>query len=187
MLVITDSREAISALARSIARRFDLDFVTIALPRAGTGTVFEGGPATIALDTYSPAACHRSDLARIRRLMRKLCTVTGSIPAVIATIRLVPLRVGTKAVGLLAAAGRAVEAGTLDALGGVVAIAIERAQFLEELKTGGDHTAERGVEDGAAGVARTRSAHAAHRHSRGGDQPRGARDRACRTAWSRRI
>jgi two-component system sensor histidine kinase KdpD len=47
----------------------------------------------------------------------------------------VPLRLGTKAVGLLAAAGRAVEPGTLDALGGVVAIAIERAQFLDERKT----------------------------------------------------
>jgi two-component system sensor histidine kinase KdpD len=51
-------------------------------------------------------------------------------------IRLVPLRVGTKPIGLLAAAGRPIEAGTLDTLGGVVAIAIERAQFLEERKAG---------------------------------------------------
>jgi len=36
---------------------------------------------------------------------------------------------------LLAAAGRPIEAGTLDTLAGVVAIAIERAQFLEERKT----------------------------------------------------
>jgi two-component system sensor histidine kinase KdpD len=42
--------------------------------------------------------------------------------------------VGTKPIGILAAAGRPVEAGTLDALAGVVAIAIERAQFLEERK-----------------------------------------------------
>jgi two-component system sensor histidine kinase KdpD len=52
------------------------------------------------------------------------------------TIRLVPLRVGTKPTGLLAAAGRPIEAGTLDTLAGVVAIAIERAQFLEERKAG---------------------------------------------------
>ena len=50
-------------------------------------------------------------------------------------VRLVPLRFGTRAVGLLAAAGRPVEPGTLDALAGVAAIAIERAQFLEERKT----------------------------------------------------
>ena len=45
-----------------------------------------------------------------------------------------PLRLGTKEVGLLAASGRPVEPGTLDALAGVVAIAVERAQFLDERK-----------------------------------------------------
>ena len=45
-----------------------------------------------------------------------------------------PLRLGTKPIGLLAAAGRPVEPGTLDALAGVAAIAIERAQFLDERK-----------------------------------------------------
>ena len=49
-------------------------------------------------------------------------------------VRLVPLRLGTRASGLLAASGRPVEPGTLDALGGVAAIAIERVQFLEERK-----------------------------------------------------
>ena len=47
---------------------------------------------------------------------------------------LVPLRFGTRPIGLLAAAGRPSKPGTLDALGGVAAIAIERAQFLEERK-----------------------------------------------------
>ena len=50
------------------------------------------------------------------------------------TIRLVPLRVGTKPIGLLAATGRVVEPGTLDALAAVVAIAIERASLLDERK-----------------------------------------------------
>jgi two-component system sensor histidine kinase KdpD len=50
------------------------------------------------------------------------------------TLRLVPLRVGTRPVGLLAAAGRSIEPGTLDALAGLVAIAWERLQFLEERK-----------------------------------------------------
>ena len=43
-----------------------------------------------------------------------------------------PLRHGTKAVGLLAAASSTLDIGTLDAVAGVVAIAIERAQFLAE-------------------------------------------------------
>ena len=45
---------------------------------------------------------------------------------------IVPLRHGTRAVGLLAAARRPLDIGTLDAVAGVVAIAIERAQFLAE-------------------------------------------------------
>jgi two-component system sensor histidine kinase KdpD len=47
-------------------------------------------------------------------------------------VRLVPIRSGAKAIGLLAIAGRPIERGTLNALAGLVAIAIERAQFLEE-------------------------------------------------------
>src|SRR5262249_2379242 len=49
-------------------------------------------------------------------------------------VRIVPLRFGTKPIGVLAAAGRPVDPGSLDALGGIVAIAIERVQFLEERK-----------------------------------------------------
>jgi two-component system sensor histidine kinase KdpD len=49
---------------------------------------------------------------------------------------LVPLRLGTKPIGVLAAAGRPVEAGTLDTLAGVVAIATERAHLLEERQAG---------------------------------------------------
>ena len=45
-----------------------------------------------------------------------------------------PLRVGTRPIGLMAASGRPVDPGTLDALAGVVAIAIERANLLQERK-----------------------------------------------------
>ena len=45
---------------------------------------------------------------------------------------LVPLRHGTKAVGLLATASAALDTSALDAVAGVVAIAIERAQLLAE-------------------------------------------------------
>ena len=91
------------------------------------------------------------------------------------TVRLVPLRVGTRPIGVLAAAGRPVEAGTLDALAGVVAIAIERAQFLEERKAARADPSERGAEDGAARLARPRSADAADGDSRGGEQHQGRR------------
>ena len=47
-------------------------------------------------------------------------------------LQLVPIRLGVKATGLLAVGGRDLEPGSLDAIGGIAAIAVERSQFLEE-------------------------------------------------------
>ncbi len=137
VLVMTDSREAISILARSIARRFDLEFVAIALPRSTDWDVFEGGARSINLDKRELANAFAVAQTSLE-FDAYARTYAGHRTMTIedCTIRLVPLRVGTKPIGLLAAAGRPIEAGTLDALGGVVAIAIERAQFLEERKAG---------------------------------------------------
>ena len=135
VLAITDSREAIPALARAIARRFNLEYVAIALPRGSDWDVQHAGQIAIAMDArqlsdaFATAQTSLEFDARAR-------TYAGHRTMEVdhRTIRLVPLRVGTKPVGLLAAAGRRVEAGTLDALGGVAAIAIERAELLEERK-----------------------------------------------------
>jgi two-component system sensor histidine kinase KdpD len=137
VLVITDSKEAISVLARAIARRFDLEYVAIALPRSNEWDVFEAGVVTIAMDPRQLAAAYATAQTSLE-FDAYARTYAGHRTMEIdgRTIRLVPLRVGTKPIGLLAAAGRPIEAGTLDALGGVVAIAIERAQFLEERKAG---------------------------------------------------
>ena len=137
VLMMTDSREALSVLARSIARRFDLEFVAMAVPRETSGRSIEAGRARLTLDrrqlsTAFAAAQTTLEFDAYARTYagHRTMTVDGHV------IRLVPLRVGTKPIGVLAAAGRPVEAGTLDTLAGVVAIAIERAQFLEERKAG---------------------------------------------------
>ncbi len=135
VLVITDSREAISTLARAITRRFDLEYVAIALPRANQWEVFEAGPVSIAMDTRQLTASFAVAQTSLEFDARERTYAGHRTMAVDGrTIRLVPLRVGTRPIGLLAATGRTIEAGTLDALGGVVAIAIERASFLEERK-----------------------------------------------------
>jgi two-component system sensor histidine kinase KdpD len=136
VLVMTATPDAVSHLARAIARRFDLEYVALALPdgpgwavsAAGDGTVnleeaqltdaFQAAAKSLEFDAYARTyAGHRSMEADGRM------------------VRLVPLRVGTTPIGLLAAAGRPVEPGTLDTLAGVVAIAIERMRFLEERKS----------------------------------------------------
>jgi two-component system sensor histidine kinase KdpD len=137
VLLITDSREAFSILARSIAQRFDLEFVALALPRDREWDVFEGGARELPLDTRQLSAAFAAARASLE-FDAHAGTYAGHRTLTIEdmVVRLVPLRVGTKPTGVLAAGGRAIEPGTLDTLAGVVAIAIERAHFLEERKQG---------------------------------------------------
>ena len=135
VLMMTDSPHALSILARSIVRRFDLEFLAVATPQAGEWEIHDAGQLRIELDrrqlSSALAAAQTSlefDAYSRTYAGHRTMTVEGQ------SIRLVPLRVGTKPIGVLAAAGRPVEAGTLDTLAGVVAIAIERAQLLEERK-----------------------------------------------------
>jgi len=134
VLIGTDSRDALSSLARAVSRRFDLAAVAIAVPHGDDWEVFDAG-ASLSLDRRELAsafAAAQTTLefdARARAYAGHRMLQSDGQP-----VRVVPLRVGTRPVGLLAAAGRPIEAGTLDALAGVVAIGIERARFLEERK-----------------------------------------------------
>jgi len=136
VLLMTDTREAIPLLARFIARRFDLPYVSIARPLGGAWDVAEGGAASLTLDRneldLALAGAHRQlefDARERTYAGHRTLTVDDM------SVRLVPLRLGTKPIGVLAAAGRHVDPGSLDALAGIAAIAIERVQFLEERKT----------------------------------------------------
>ena len=137
VLMMTESREALKVIARAVARRFDLSFAAVAVPRGRDWDIYEAGAQTAGVDhrelTTAFAAAQASlefDAHARTYAGHRTVKVEGG------TIRLVPLRVGTKPIGILAAAGRPVEAGTLDTLAGVVAIAIERANLLEERKAG---------------------------------------------------
>ncbi|MFA5909114.1 MAG: DUF4118 domain-containing protein [Vicinamibacterales bacterium] len=145
VLLTTEGREAISALARSIARRFDLAYVAIALPRGAEWELFEAGPLTIALDT-NPLSLAFAGAQGGLEFDAYERTYSGHRTMTVGdhVVRLVPLRVGTKPIGLMAATGRPVEPGTLDALAAVVAIAIERASLLDERKAA--EVARRGEE-----------------------------------------
>jgi len=137
VLLTTDSHEAVAALARFIARRFDLDHVSICLPEGEGWRLASAGSVTVPLDpatlrTALDGAGHMLEFdARERTYAghRVIHQPSGQ------AIRLVPLRLGDKAIGLLAASGRTIEPGTLDALAGVAAIAIERGALLDERKS----------------------------------------------------
>jgi two-component system sensor histidine kinase KdpD len=135
VLLMTDSQEALAVLARAIARRFDLEFVAVAIPHQGEWRLHAAGTPALDIDHREIVSAFAAAQATLEfdayartYAGHRTITVDGR------SVRLVPLRVGTKPIGVLAASGRPVEPGTLDALAGVVAIGLERAQLLEERK-----------------------------------------------------
>ncbi len=136
VLLTTDSAAAISLLARFIARRFDLDYVAICLPGATRWDVFPAGSVELTLDDGQLASAF-AGAERTVEFDAYARTYSGHQTLITNghAVQIVPLRMGTKAIGLLATHGHPVDPATLDALGGVAAIAIERAQFLDERKS----------------------------------------------------
>lgn len=136
VLLITDSAAANSSLAGSIARRFDLEYVAICLPRVTEWILFESSSGRDALNPADlSAAFSAADAGDGSQSMEHSRAGHGTMTVAGHDVLIVPLRLGTKPIGLLAAAGRPIESGALDALGGLVAIAIERVQFLDERKS----------------------------------------------------
>ena len=137
ILLTTASEDALPAVARVVARRFDLRSVALCLPHSSGWELHQGGEHGI-----TPA---RVDLDRTFAQLRGVLEREGHErahgghvevrDAAGAMLTLVALRLGSRPVGLLATDSRTLSVGSLDALGGVVAIAIERAAFLAERKT----------------------------------------------------
>jgi two-component system sensor histidine kinase KdpD len=134
ILLTTDSATAVADVARYVARRFELSGIAICLPAGSGWTIHQGAeqliePSLEQLDLAFARLRGPLEYDARHRAYGGHLEVTGHLGH---AISLVPLRLGTRPVGLLATAASTLEAGTLDALGGVVAIAIERAHFLEE-------------------------------------------------------
>jgi two-component system sensor histidine kinase KdpD len=136
VLIMTYGREALTHLARAIARRFDLDYVAIALPGTTDWDIAEAGAVPVSLDRRELASALAAAETRLEfDAYQRSYAGQKEVGEPGQRVRLIPLRVGTTPIGILAAAGRHLEAGTLDALAGVVAIGIERVQLLEERRT----------------------------------------------------
>jgi two-component system, OmpR family, sensor histidine kinase KdpD len=133
VLLTTDTARAMDILARQVARRFDLARVAICLPADEGWRLYQGGANDVVIDgeTLNTALAKARGMLEFDAHQR---AYGGHVHLgdAITGVTVLPLRHGVKAVGLLAAVAPALDLGTLDALGGVVAIAIERAEFLAE-------------------------------------------------------
>jgi two-component system, OmpR family, sensor histidine kinase KdpD len=132
VLLTTETASAIDALARHVARRFELQRVAICLPGDRGWEIHQGASDEVSFDdnvlnTALAKARGTLEFDAHQRAYGGHIRVGENNE-----VSIVPLRHGTRAVGLLAAASPSLDIGTLDAVAGVVAIAIERAQFLAE-------------------------------------------------------
>ena len=134
VLLTTETAGGLDALARHIARRFELARVAVCLPGDHGWEVHQGGEEPVVIDQ----ADLEKTLASTRGMLEfdARARAYGGHATVISAegdaISLIPLRHGTNAIGVLAAVTPGVDLGTLDAVAGVAAIAIERVQFLHE-------------------------------------------------------
>ena len=132
VLLTTETAGAIEVLARHVARRFELTRVAVCLPGDQGWRIYQGGSEELVLD----AGVLNTALAKARGTLefdaRQRAYGGHVLTGERHDVFIVPLRHGTKAVGLLAAVSSTLDIGALDAVAGVVAIAIERAQFLGE-------------------------------------------------------
>ena len=132
VLLTTQTASAIEVLARHVAHRFELSGVAICLPDDHGWRILQGGKEQVTVDVpmlnsaMATATSTREFDAHQRAYGGHIRVGEKN------DVLIVPLRHGTRAVGLLAALTPTLDIGTFDAVAGVVAIAIERAQFMAD-------------------------------------------------------
>ena len=136
ILLTPDSGDAIALVAQYIARRFGLRAATICLPGPGGWQLHHAGarPFDLAVSQLDGAFAAAKARLEFDASERTYSGHTRIEPAASRGGWLVPLRLGTRPIGLLALWDENIEPGARDAIAGVTAIAIERTQFLEERK-----------------------------------------------------
>ena len=122
VLLTTETAGGLDALARHISRRFTLPRVAICLPADNGWEVHQGGETAVVVG--------EPELEKTRASMRGGHLIVESPEG--DSVSLIPLRHGLRTIGVLAAVAPGVDLGTLDAVAGVAAIAIERVQFLRD-------------------------------------------------------
>jgi two-component system, OmpR family, sensor histidine kinase KdpD len=131
VLLTTETSGAIDALARHVARRFELRKVAICLPGEHGWRTYQGADEVVIDDhTLDTALAKARGIVEYDARQRAYGGHLQVGPE--NEISIVPLRHGTKAIGLIAAVSPSLDIGTMDAVAGVVAIAIERAEFMAE-------------------------------------------------------
>lgn len=132
VLLTTETAGAIDVLARHVARRFELARIAICLPDDRGWRIHQGGRDTLDIGIATLNSAFAKARGTLEFDARQRAYGGHVRVGDQRDLFIVPLRHGTRAIGLLAAASSSLDIGALDAVAGVVAIAIERTEFLAE-------------------------------------------------------
>ncbi|HJQ23012.1 MAG TPA: DUF4118 domain-containing protein [Blastocatellia bacterium] len=120
IIATPDSETAVSSVARQVVEVFDFQYCAVFLPEAG-----QWQRVAIAGDDSTSIA--QSTVERVFQLGEPLRIAAR--PGLTYT----PLKVGVKTIGVMISSSPEIERGTIEAIAGLVALALERARFLKEV------------------------------------------------------
>lgn len=150
IIITPDSETAVSSIARQVLEVFDAQFCSVFARRAGGGwqrlAIASAQTERRAFSETEPSETEPSEAemeqafatGEIRLAPERAGVSPPSevLPSRIAEghgLIYAPLKVGVRPTGVLVLAGPALERGTIEAIAGLVAIALERARFLREV------------------------------------------------------
>src|SRR4051812_2380024 len=122
VLLIAGGEGANDAIAGFIASRFGLEGVAICMPQGAGWSIAAAGPRPPVLDPRELSAI-------FHRAGEPPRTDGGA-----STTSITAIRLAERPIGVLGAAGGSIERQALEAIAGLAALAIERAQFLDDRK-----------------------------------------------------
>jgi two-component system sensor histidine kinase KdpD len=119
IIATPDSETAIASIARQVVDAFGFDYCAVFLPKQNWTRVAVGGDYSTPIEQSAiEQAFKDSDIRQARQ---------GS------AVIYAPLKVGVKPIGVLAVSPSDSERATIEAIAGLVALALERARFLTEV------------------------------------------------------
>jgi two-component system sensor histidine kinase KdpD len=140
IIATPDSETAVSSIARQVVDLFGFDYCAVFLP-SDEG---EWQQVAVAVETVS-AIPFTPDMADVNKTLssgamrivsagEKFADQTRASDVIgQAAAAYVPLKVGVKSIGVMVLVSRRLERTTLEAIAGLVALALERARFLQEV------------------------------------------------------
>jgi two-component system sensor histidine kinase KdpD len=139
IIATPDFETAVSSIARQVIESFRFDYCAIFLPDEGKWQRTAIGSNPDFIDSFKPAL---NEIEMIftdgelhifpatKDFEQKSNTVEIQIPYMVAYV---PLKVGVRTVGVMVLLSTHLERGAVEAIAGMVALALERARFLKEV------------------------------------------------------